>query len=671
MTRLIPIFTLLILVVSAVNADDAGTTSPFDFGTGSRELATGGAGMAVPDGPTAAYWNPAGLAGADRMSVSGLHVRLYDSDVAYQYLGFVWPTLDFGTFGIGVFRLGVDGIDKRDANNLSLGEIDDSRLGFYLAYGRELSGYEVGATITMEQHSLDSYSSSTSPGLNIAVGRRFELGSSRFRSLSLAAVGRNLIRPAIQLAETSVEYPMIADLGLSLEFVPNSAWEHSVLLSAKLTKVDQIGSKFSFGLEYSAGSVLAFCGGLRDGRPSVGVGLSYSGVNFDYALVDRELGSLHLFTLSSSFGASVSEKRRQRELTRETEFNNLMSDRLLAGKRQMVGDLVGQGEAAREAGDLTASVDFYDRALFMANSVGMDTVAIAEEYRQIYDQLELVERKHRFRLNLDSAQVRMRVNDYLGVQYYANLALGNEPSSSEAKRLLNDATAALEATSTRADRVTGQLAMADSLLSGGRVGQALQLLDQLMETEAGNDLVRMTHKRAVFEQLRNRSSRAFEAGETSLATSTLDSAAVLFPAHQWCREMRRRLEEFAATPVVEESPVTTAPEPKELSRELLREVETTYLAAMEQFKAGRLTEAIGQWERVEQLAPDYKSVRKYMVNAYKFVGVEEYGKGNLKQAVEIWEKALGLEAANAEIIGYLERTRTEISKLREFSYDDQ
>ena len=113
-------------------------------------------------------------------------MRLFDSDVAYQYLGFAWPTLDFGTFGIGVFRLGVDGIEKRDINNFPEGEIDDSRFAFYLAYGRQMSGYQVGAAITMEHHSLDAYSSSSSPGLNLAVGRTIEFGSSWVRAMSLA-----------------------------------------------------------------------------------------------------------------------------------------------------------------------------------------------------------------------------------------------------------------------------------------------------------------------------------------------------------------------------------------------------------------------------------------------------------------------------------------------------
>jgi len=670
-TKLIPIFLALTLLTSTVAADDAGTTSPFEFGAGSRELASGGSILAVPDGATSAYWNPSALARAERISLSGLHVRLYESGVAYQYLGFAWPTLDFGAFGFGVFRLGVDGIEKRDANNFLQGETDDSRLAFYLAYGRHMNGYQVGGAITMEHHSLDNYSSSSSPGLNLAISRRFDFGSRRVRSLSLAAVGRNLIRPGIKLLETTVEYPMAAELGLSVELVPKKAWQHTVLFSLKLTKTELLDPKFSLGLDYSAGNILAFRAGLRDNKPSVGVGLSYGGIDFDYAMVDRDLGALHLFTLSSSFGVSVVEKREQRELVREAEFNNLMSDRLTAGKRQMVGDLAKQGQAAHEDGDLVSAADYLDRALFMARAIGMDTVTISGAYNKVQDRLEVADRKYRYSLNIDSAQARLQVEDYLGVQFFANMAIEAEPGAPDGIRLLNKATAALEATSTRVDRVAGQLAMADSLLSGGRVQQAIQILEKLMETEAGNDLVRISHKRAVFEQLRNRITRSFDAGDIHLASRYLDSAMTLFPAHQWCQDMLRRLNESASVKIADETPVETDPRPQTLSRELLHEVETTYKAAMEQFKAARLTNAIAQWERVERLAPDFKSVRKYLINAYKFVGVEEYGKGNLQQAVEIWEKALKLESGNTEIIGYLERARTEIIKLREFSYDDQ
>ena len=101
-------------------SDDGGTESPFMFGTGARELSLGGACLTTADASTAVFWNPARLAPAQRLSLGGLHSRLYDSDVAYQYLGLAIPTVDWGCFGIGVFRLGVDGIEQRDVNNFLL-----------------------------------------------------------------------------------------------------------------------------------------------------------------------------------------------------------------------------------------------------------------------------------------------------------------------------------------------------------------------------------------------------------------------------------------------------------------------------------------------------------------------------------------------------------------------
>ena len=106
-----------------------------------------------------------------------------------------------------------------------------------------------------------------------------------------------------------------------------------------------------------------------------------------------------------------------------------------------------------------------------------------------------------------------------------------------------------------------------------------------------------------------------------------------------------------------------------LSPELRREVEDTYASGQRAFQAGELTQAIELWERVERLAPGFESVRAYLVNAYKFVGVELYGRDQLEQAVATWRKAAALEPNNPEIAGYIKRTETEISKLKELSYE--
>ena len=101
----------------------------------------------------------------------------------------------------------------------------------------------------------------------------------------------------------------------------------------------------------------------------------------------------------------------------------------------------------------------------------------------------------------------------------------------------------------------------------------------------------------------------------------------------------------------------------------LVQVETAYKTAQEYFKKGDLNEAITHWEKVERLAPNYASVREYLVNAYKFVGVELYSRNDLREAVRVWKKAADINPDNQEIIKYINRTENEIRKLEELSYE--
>jgi tetratricopeptide (TPR) repeat protein len=62
-------------------------------------------------------------------------------------------------------------------------------------------------------------------------------------------------------------------------------------------------------------------------------------------------------------------------------------------------------------------------------------------------------------------------------------------------------------------------------------------------------------------------------------------------------------------------------------------------------------------------------VRDYLVEAYKFLGVELYTQDRLEDAVETWKKAADLDPDSGEIANYIRRTEAEISRLQEISYD--
>ena len=663
-----------LLIGGAALADQGGTESPFSLGTGARALGLGTADIVYCDPAEAAYWNPAGLALTERYSLEAFHSGLYGSEAAYQYLGFAVPTMDIGSFGVGVFRLGIDGIEKRDASNVYLGQISDSRLGLYLGYGHTLSGYDVGAAISVEQHSPDEYSATSSPGVTLAAGRRFRLGSEVVPEVGLVVVGRNLIRPSIKVDEESVTYPYSVDAGGSLRFLPTASESHHVVVSARLAKVENLSAWLAFGIEYSLQGLVDLRAGLRDGEPSFGFGVFYKYLGFDYAMVDRDLGALHTFSISANFGVPMSERRRMREESREAEFNNLLEQRFAASNRSMVENLVGEGRSAAAAGELAQAAMTFERALFIAEAAEMDTVEIAELAQEARARLEQEEAIRAYAQNMSEARRRFDAGDFLGARYFANLALSSRPESGQAVDLLERADAAVAASVSREHEIERGLVMADSLASYGETGEALVITRSLARVARDDPRVQLALKQAEFAYWQDAAEEDFSRSDYRGALAALDSAAARFPDHPWCGSLSGRIASRTnrSQPPPDPGMPLGRPETaaaRKLSPELEKEVAATYKQGQELFEAGQLSAAVAEWERVEALAPGYNSVRQYLVDAYKFLGVELYTQNRLADAVDVWKKAARIAPDSTEIANYIKRTEHEISKLREISYE--
>ena len=187
----------------------------------------------------------------------------------------------------------------------------------------------------------------------------------------------------------------------------------------------------------------------------------------------------------------------------------------------------------------------------------------------------------------------------------------------------------------------------------------------LDEVAPNNPLVALAAKKVRFDTWRDDATKAYDHGDYPAALSDIDSALALFPGHQWCLDFREKCRQTlrpAAMP-------TVAPALAPLSRELQKEVEAAYRLAQAAFTQGDLRRAIAGWETVERLAPGYQSVRDYLVNSYKFLGVELYGQNRLPEALDTWRKAATLAPQNGEIAAYVKRTENEIQKLKAMSHD--
>ncbi len=102
---------------------------------------------------------------------------------------------------------------------------------------------------------------------------------------------------------------------------------------------------------------------------------------------------------------------------------------------------------------------------------------------------------------------------------------------------------------------------------------------------------------------------------------------------------------------------------------LKKATENLYSQGETLYNEGKIIQALGFWEKVEKISPDYRDVRKKLVEAYKFAGIEKYNQNYQAEAIILWEKAIQLDPKNDEIIGYIRRGHGEIYKLGELTSD--
>ena len=665
---------IIILVMGAFTearpANDGGTESPFSFGAGARELSMGGSDLSTCSFETAPFWNPSRLANAQQFQFSGFHSQLFDSDVAYQYVGLIAPTLDFGTFGIGVFRLGIKGIEVRDVNNLLLDETSDNRLGVYFGYGRKFSNFDLGAAITLEHHSLSSYSATTTPGINLSIGKTILIKSEFFNRLHISLNAANVIKPSIELDNERVSYPFAGVLSTTLGISPLKNDDHALSLAVSLKKTEQASPIPRIGLEYAFNEMLFLRGGMNDSKIAAGIGLKYSVVSFDYALVDRDLDFVHTFTLTTSFGKNVKERLEDRIAKRESEFNQLMGERLSEKNRSIVSSLELEGRKHLENGRLVDAVSVLERTLFMAKANGFDTSKVSEIFNDANQRLNEALKIKQYREYIESAADAFAKNDFISARYFATLAIQIQSNSADAKKLIEQANKAISSTTAREDLVMERLAKSDSLLNYGKTTEAIDLLTGLSQLYSADRRITQMLNKAHFERLKEKAAYAHSQQKDIEALLLIDSASTIFPNHEWLLALRSAIKAEQARNAAQEVRAAVSSKPK-LSGQLLKDAEDEYALARTMFTKGDLTGAIEHWENVERFAPDYQSVRDYLVKAYKFLGVDFYGKGDLRKAINVWQKASLLVPTNEEIKKYIQRTETELRKLKQLSYETE
>lgn len=279
---------------------------------GARPAGMGAAFAAVDGDVHAVYFNPAGLAAARKVSVTGMH-DAYFQDINYEFAAAAVPMLawadtkreknEFGTLGLSIYDLSISNLERRGANETDQpsSTFGSSDFAYALSYGVAVpdSGLSLGATAKFIDQNLGGAHASAVASDFGALYRR--------GSLALGAGMRDSgARP--QFAAISDSLPSTVFAGAS--FAPGD----SLLGALELDFPSDNAVSLGLGAEYRrrfidslTGAVrLGYNSGGRDGGglsgTSLGLGIGYGNLSFDFALVPfGELGSTYRYSLTAKF----------------------------------------------------------------------------------------------------------------------------------------------------------------------------------------------------------------------------------------------------------------------------------------------------------------------------------------------------------------------------------
>jgi len=325
---LIAVAILLIVPFTNSSAEDYyGVESIFQIGTGGRPAGMGGAFAAVCDDGSAVYYNPAGLAFLEYRELTLFSANLYEN-TDFMFGSFSYPILGFGTIGVGGMRLGTDGVVFRDQLG-KLGEHDYADGQYWLSYGLKIfDNISVGANFKYLNKTLGDLSTSTGS---------FDLGFlANYRKFIFVGINlQDILGGELKLGSSGEKVPFNFKGGIS---VRHRFEKIGLILAMDGDKTKDAKTRFHFGGEICYNDIACLRGGYDRTEITLGAGLRYKMISFDYAYrAHSELGGVHRWGISFHFGPSITEqnarrihKQRQGERMRMEEARSMQISRLLS-----------------------------------------------------------------------------------------------------------------------------------------------------------------------------------------------------------------------------------------------------------------------------------------------------------------------------------------------------
>jgi len=285
---------LLTLLVGLVSTGITVSAQPytsvaalFEIGVGARPAGLGNAFVGLADDETAAFYNPAGLAFADRMAIN--------SYFSWQFSSFTTLSVCLGApyFGVTILQLDSGRIEAVDEDGIPIGEFHYvSRGGVFSAGFAPLEFLGLGAKIKLFQSS--SYSTNGLGG-SLSPALLFQMSGFRF-----GVSFENLVSTPVYFSNGHVE-PWLPDVRIggsfSIAFFTGSLEVENIIPRRGATGLLHV----HVGLEASFVPV-AFRLGFDQNMLTLGMSVNWGLVRFDYATaIHFQLPMTHRLALSVLF----------------------------------------------------------------------------------------------------------------------------------------------------------------------------------------------------------------------------------------------------------------------------------------------------------------------------------------------------------------------------------
>ncbi len=611
---------VLVCMPIAIQAQEGdgqgGTRSPFsEFGFGARAMGLGNAFTALADDPTAVFWNPAGLDYIYQQSLTFFHASLY-MGTNYDFLGYAYPTLDIGTFAVGIARIGVDDIVNTDADFNVYDNFSFESYRGYLSYGLRIPwDLSVGGSLKVERSGF-SFTRQYRDDAN-AIGVGFDFGlmyrpnfsaDAFLRDWSVGLNVQNLFSPQIKHGDQPDALPLDLRFGLLRTIYISGGSDLRFLFD--LAKAQDSDMRFNFGGEYAFRKL----GKARIGYNNLtglqfGIGIEYSMFQVDYAYgnpsTDGLLDPVHRFSLSINFGMNRDEMFAIVQELKRQEEERIIEEIRQADKKRFINEHIAKADTFFTTGKyLDAIVEyqqvigadpFHQRAKIMLDSANVmldneindqQNAAVAaalDKDRAEADQKFIEEHFEKGRLYLDKKQ-------YTDALIEFNLVL-------ERNRDYQPALSAIQTTRRRmGEDVSSMVRRARSEFEQQNYSEALRLLSEARLLSRDDPQVKKEVdtlvERVKLQENIQKGLLLYDIGQYEDALKVFEQVLSDDPTNQFIRQYytRSKIEALAET------------EPMD------PETERRYLEGIDRFLLGKYQEAIAIWQDILKDHPYNKKV---------------------------------------------------------------